>query len=111
MSTRVSPLTNAARISARWNPKLLRGVEGLEASVRATSARPIANVSENMCPASARSARLSVRNPPTISTTVKPTVRASTTASARRDAARWSCACPWPSVRPPVWSIELTDAG
>jgi hypothetical protein len=64
-TTSRTPLTSAARISARLKPKLCRAVTGLAASETAASARNSEKLSESMWAASASRARLPVIRPPT----------------------------------------------
>ena len=73
------------------------------ASQAAKRATPSERLSESMCPASASSARLPVRRPPMISTTVKLAVRASTIASARRFPSRLAVC----RVRDVPWNYSI----
>src|SRR5215218_1857430 len=108
--TNATPLTNAARISARRKPKVRLGPPGRGASQAANSASASERLSESMCAASASRERLPLMSPPTSSTTVKAMVSARVSRSARVPPARsrpgpgaagsWSraCACTEPTV-------------
>src|SRR5690606_39261028 len=90
-TSRMTPLTSAARISARCQPKVHRSRAGRVASQVAASASPSAAVSESMCPASARRASEPESQPPTASATM--TVAVTRNAASRRG--RWATAAVW----------------
>src|SRR5690625_3898853 len=106
-TSRITPLTRAARISARCQPKVHLPRAGRAAIQVAASANPSPALSDNMCPASASSASEPDSQPPIAWASM--TVAVSRKVASRRG--RWAAA----AVRWWSWDIsapaQLVEAG